>query len=464
MTIGKNDGLSDLDAYQFGLGEATTQGSITLTPRIQQASGQLFWRKLQHADERGLYATLKLPVGAMIVEHCVSETPAQISQVEDDWSKYTVLANRFDTIEEALIGGFENKEPDFKYGRLSKEKLSVVRVGDLEFALGYNPYVGDRGYVGVGFKFSAPTGNVPTARYMLEPIVGRAGHWSVGGEVHGRFSVYECDDYELDLQMRGEVLHLTSGRKPHWRSFDLAANGDGSKYMLLQRYKTEKVVGGSGTVVVPDIITPAINVTTVPVLSRISAEGNFALMLDFKKDCWNMSLSGEIWGRSSECLEIDTCRLARYSDKLNLNDYAVLGRQVSRDDRFTDNVANAAANLNFAEPAAKINESVDRITASGTAPAGPAVAPTLSTAQADKVKDATVSANRIPADFETALNVAGAQAPRVITGKVTVEAGYTFKDSCHMPHVSLYGGVEIADKTSRAPNFWSLGLQGSMQF
>lgn len=175
-------------------------------------------------------------------------------------------------------------------------------------------------------------------------------------------------------------------------------------------------------------LVPAINVTTLPVTSTFAVEGNFALLFDYTRNNWNMSVGGEFWARSAECLSIDCCRpLQDRNNQLtdyDLSDYAVMGRQIAQND----------INPAWCEPLARINKSVDYQGATNNFP--------------NQVKDATLVENRIPAKFNDALDIAGAAASRIFTGKVIGEFGYTWADNCHIPHVSVFGGAEFADKNS----------------
>lgn len=452
MTIGTNDGKSDLDAYQFGLGEVIKEGTITLTPKIKHIGGEMLWRVAHSECDTGPFFQVKVPLGAMMIESKVTEDVALVSSTEDaDWSKYPAQRMRFDSITEALTGA-SDREPDLKYGRLCPDRSSVVRCGDIETVVGYNFYSSNKGYFTAGFKLSAPTGNIPQAKFLLEPVFGRAGHWGVGTELAGSYKVHESSNMDVYLSMRGDLLHLTSGRKPHWRSFDLALNGQGSKYLLLQKYETVYAGNPAAYSSQPGAILPAINITTMPVLSTVSVEGSFAMAVQVQKEHWNMSLMGEFWGRSHECLKLDCAQIIKSKDE-NLNDYAVLGRQIS-----TKDLNSAGANKWLCEPAAKINQSKSRQSV-------PSSTPTANVNSfPNNVKDARVSTNRIPADPAVALDIAGAQAPQALTGKVTAEIGYTWNESSLSPHFALFGGVEFANTQSRFENLWSVGVQGSMIF
>ena len=459
MTIGNNNGKSDLDGYQFGLGEIVQEGSITLTPHVKQAGAEFLWYVVQSPHDRGLFFQCKVPVGAMIVDYDVCEDFAVADgSVDGAWNLYPSTEVRFSGVQEALTGGFPSKEPDYKYGRLFPGKNSSAHFSDVEFVAGYHFLASENGYMGAGFKVSCPTGTVPDAKFILEPIFGRAGHWGLGGELRGSYKLWECDDLNVYVHARAELLHLTSGRRPTWRSFDLKKNGPGSKYMLLQMYVVNDAVGR-----VPCYVEPAINITTLPVCSSFPMEGSIAVMIDANKDNWFLGLTGEFWGRSCEKLGIDTT-YALVNGEQNLNDYAVLGRQIGTDDRF-----NRPFTLALCEPCAQINKSEDRVLAQGTPPGPPpasnaASAPDPATYDTTKIKDGRLAENRISAKYEDALDIAGARANRVYTGRLVANIGYTWSDHMHAPHLSLFTGVEIADSESKMINSWSVGVQGSLKF
>ncbi|MBI2352739.1 hypothetical protein HYV11_00670 [Candidatus Dependentiae bacterium] len=442
MTIGDNSGNFDLDAYQFGMGYVNTvngevqSGKVTLAPKIQQVGSELMWYLVQNKDKPGFYSKIKLPLGAMMVNAKLCEDPASMSNENAYYHDRTgiagyVPANYYPTLSAALAGGTVQQDPVYKYGKFECCRHTTIRMGDIGAVLGVNFIVKDEGHFGIGAKFSCPTGNVPTAEYALEPIFGRAGHWGVGGEITGHYKHEMENDRYWTFWVQGEAMHLFSGRRPSWRSFDLKANGKGSKYMLIQNY-----FYSYGTITAGDFDV-AINYTTLPVKSSFAIEGNLAMMFDFHHKNMNFAIGGEFWGRSDEKLSIDTCNLNNlnnYQFDYNLNDWAVVGRQLD----------------GYCEPLATINKSQTRYSGQGALPEG--------------VVDATVASNRISQNYNDALDICGAAAHQIFTGKVTGELGYTWSDHKHVPHVGLFGGAEFAVRSERFVNLWSVGLQGTLQF
>ena len=475
MTYGSNDGKSDIDAYQFGMGNLSSQGTIELLPRVQHFGVDMMLHFTKAKDDRGLFFTLKAPLGAMMIETKVKEeltatrnrttTYSNGTTVNLDtdqiWSLYPAENARYESLQEAWQSGTATPDGETKSsrhkllaitnGRLSECKQTMIRMADLSVVLGYKLYASDRGFVDLGFKVTAPTGNVPMGEFVLEPIFGRAGHWGVGGELAVRRELYQDDNSHLDFWVQGELLHLFNGRTG-LRSFDLKKNGKGSKYMLIQHYFPAATTTTNPTGRLASFVTHAVNITTVPVKSTFAVEGSVALGLDYHRGNWNALLGAEFWGRSVEKLELDCCQFVKHR-VANFNDYAVLGRQIS------DDIRNGGAfDLSLCEPEATISKSQNVVVGVGGPP--PTIAPT----KPEGIKDARLSENRIPAKSTEALDVAGACEPHALTGKVTGQFGYTFSEHRYTPSIGLFGGVEFTARNNATVNMWSVGAQGSLNF
>jgi hypothetical protein len=503
LTVGRNDGRAQLDAYQLDMGNVAVDengiaGTITLNPRVQHVGTDMSIYWVQHAEKHGFYFRMHAPLVALSITPNLSMNPVIDSSKELGFTQtstggstydyqfidYSVPERRPANIVNAFYGGEANKNVlagsitkaiQFDFGRVSSGKQTAIRLGDITATFGYNVFANEKGFAGIGFKFSCPTGNVPTAIYMLEPIVGRAGLWGVGAEVCASYQVWQdsLEDRRLTFSLEGEVLHLFSGRTPNMRSFDLKQNGPGSKYLLLQHYvaayasSSPDVTVSQGGAVNPNYeiffplkIRPAINVTTLPVISKFSAEGSVAMMLDFVSHNWNTSLGGEFWGRANEKLCIDKRNSVALSLS-NLNHFAVVGRQVSTyhvpGNTTTPNGTNVYAY--FCEPLARINKSQDPVKLAGVLPGL-----TAPTELPEGIADGRLVENRIPENYKEALDIEGAAASRALTGKIFGQVGYTFKDHCYIPTIALIGGAEFTGKTNSAIQLWSIGLQAALNF
>ncbi len=489
LTVGNNDGKADLDAYQLGLGNVITDengiaGTITLNPQVQQASSTLLLYYVQDKNDPGFFFKLGTTLGAMVMTNHVKEqsvvpdntlnftqtTNPGDQDIEYQWFNYPPPYRRYQSIENAFFGGLNQcniiggnlqKPVRLRKGRIDPNANSKIRLGDLWASAGYNFIARDSGLLAAAFKASCPTGNVPTCDYLLEPIFGRAGAWAVGGEIISFYKITpDHSNYTLNIWFQGELLHLFSGRRPNYRSFDLKQNGPGSKYLLVQEYlayynKSSASPFDTVQDFAPNTLHPAINFTTLPVISSIGLEGNCALVFDFSHNNFNVSLGAEFWGRTHEKLELDRAYILDLRLE-TLNNYAVLGRQVSS--YAIDGQATAVTSF-YCEPLAKINQSQDPVILSGTTPNV-----TTPTTLPDGIADARDPKNRIPEKLTDALDICGAQAPACWTGKATLQAGYTWNNHCYTPSLSLFGNVEfVSDKKTNTPT-WGAGLQGNINF
>lgn len=460
MTTGTNNGESDVDIYQFGMGEALTQGTISLQPKVQQFGIELFYYYQQNKQGPGFIAKIYLPIGGININAQLSENPAELNLTDDQvWLEYPAGSNRYPTLTSAFNGGIcndtdavvssVNKPIALNSGRISPSTLTAIGFADVSIVLGVNAINKENGFLMIGAKATLPTNNIPHARYILEPLFGRAGHLGLGVELSAAYKLYQYKGTTIDLYVQAEALHLFSFRQPSWRSFDLKQNGPGSKYLLTQFYfpgNTDlTATPANPTGRIPSFITQAVNITTMPVFSSFAIEGSCAFFIDIRRANYSnlaIGLGIEIWGRTQENLTINNTNVLNY-DRVNLNDYAILGRQIS-ENALTGEV------LTLCEPLAKINLSQDRVIDS-TAPY-----------DTDLIKDARVSANRIPSNISDALDITGACQPASISGKALLSGTYTWKENYNIPALTIFGATEFAN--SSMINFWSIGVLGSINF
>lgn len=470
MTVGNNNGGFDLDAYQMGLGAVTTNGTVRLTPKVIQTGGTFFAFAGASRTETGFFGKVHGSVGIMKIDPRLSFdgelAPADYpvgalnggsgNTVATDFADLSAVKAPYENIQDAFAG---NKTAGFlkemKYGKIGCEQTTSAKFGDLAFAIGYNVYADETKHLGLAVRFSAPTGNKAEAVYALEPIWGRNGHWGAGGELMGHWRAWESDsdDCHLDFWLQATAEHLF--RSNHFRSFDLKANGKGSKYLLVGKYS-----GGVTGAVFQNCIENAINVTTLPVESTFDIEANYALMADYSWDCWSFGLGYEGWYRGCEDLRID-CNCA----STNLNDYAVLGRQTPFNEaslECNEGPAEVSGLDHFCEPLAQIGKSQDRLSAADLS--CPAMGTTPVVTLPAGIEDATLGANRISEDLDKALDIDGQKAHAALTSKVFAQAAYTWKDSDYSPYIGISGAAEWSHRDNSATRMWSIGAQGGFAF
>lgn len=481
MTYGNNNGNSDLDAYQFGMGEISNPGTISLDVDIMHVGCDLLFQAAHTNHNRGFYCTLRAPIGAMTIlthltEKLGSHDNAADLVTEQIWLQYPSIANQYSSLTEAFQAGILSSNTNIiiqsgthkpfalDKARFAAYRLVAIRIADLCASIGYSFYNSDNGFISLGAKFIAPTGNMPTGRHVLEPVFGHAAHWGVGAEVTGHYKIWEDarKDRGLDFWLKGDVMHLRSGRRPNYRTFDLKQNGPGSKYLLVQKYFLSTPTSTNPTGAIPSYITQAANITTLPVISRFNIEGTAAVVFDFHERNWNIAVGAEYWCRGRESLNLDAVHLL-HVDAAILNEYAVLGRQVSDDSRnyLYDPATEAVISIHLCEPLATINKSLPRVLGTGTAPN--VLPPT--TPYPAGIADARYASNRIPQDLNQALDVQGAATQRAMTAKLSTQFGYTWKEYRFTPNLSLIANGEFALGGGNATiNTYSVGATGSLSF
>jgi hypothetical protein len=478
MTYGNHNGTTDVDQYQFGMGDSTTTGTIELDAQVTHVGADMLLHMVYHKDKPGFYFTIRAPLGALSTAAILKEDLALPNEIADAettgiWLDYPSSVTRFKSMLEAFQAGGINRLDSglsiqsslhrpfaLENGRVAPCKETAIRLADISLALGYQFIATPRGFLGGGIKFTCPTGNVPAGRFLLEPIFGRCGYWGVGVELLNHYKVWEHPTIErgLDFWAKGEILHLCSGRRPNMRSFDLRQNGPGSKYLLLQKYSftIPSTINAYGAW--PSFLTQAVNITTLPVISRFNLEGSFAFLFDVHERNLNLALGAEMWGRSQEHLNLDACHLL-HVNAADISQFAVVGRQVSSDARqWNQNSNKEILYLYLCEPLARINNSVDRVVNpdSSAVPTKP---------YPEGVADARILSNRIPADLNQALDIQAAQAPRAVSIRLFSQLGYTCRDRCLTPQISMIGSLEFSPFCNHAAlSMWSLGAQGSINF
>lgn len=444
MTLGNNKNGSDFDVYQMGMGPVTTTGHVTLSPIIFQTGADLSLYVGAQRQEPGFFIKIHAPIGVASINPRLSSDNT-VSSVAYPAGGLDVLADGttdapYATITQAFAG---DKSAGFlkpmKYGKITCKQTTGAKFGDVEFTLGYNVIADDVKHLGIGVIATAPTANKATAVHVLQPIFGNNGHWAVGGEVIGHYKCWQSDEQQryIDVVFDGNIQHLFKSR--HMRSFDLAANGKGSKYLLVADYTNN---------VFQNVIQNAINITTRSVISTFNVVADFTLAFDFHCKNWSAMIGYNGWARSCEKLQLD----CKCPSSINLNDYAVLGRQTP----FCNNSMSGCSEVgqcrnNLCEPLATIGASQDRDhSCNGPLPTG--------------IAFATDAANRINSDATIALDIQGQRAHAAYTSKPFAQVQYSWTNSEYAPFISVSGGYEFSNRKNSAQNMWSVGLASGFTF
>ncbi len=425
MTLGTNSSSSDLDVYQFGLGPVTyaAGSSITLNPVVYQAGADFMFVVGSSANEPCFFAKIKAPVGVYNINPNLTEvntfdaavyTAGQISAAAAQTSD--VAATMTQAFAGNLPGG-QSALGDFvpmQFGLINGDQSTGAKFGDIEMTAGYRFISNEDNSFSVAVRAAAPTGGQATGVYMMEPIFGRGGNWALGGYLDGHVRVWEGNNENcMMLKFMANAQHLFSTDTV--RSYDLTANGAGSKYLLVGSFASNAYNGA---------VQNLINVSTLDSSSSFGVEGDAVVTFTYMARGWSWDLGYEFWGRSAESLEI--------TGNFAADTYAVLGRQAVA----ASTSPYAATNL--CQPNATISSAV----ASGSG-------------------EAVSSSNTLSvADF----NVQGAQQDTALTSKVFTKVTYEWVDSNYRPHLGVMGEFEISTSNNNALPQWSIALMGGVSF
>lgn len=414
MTVGDGSGDYDVNAFYLQMGNVTTTGTMTLNPFVEVYGTDLHTYFGPEAGERGMFFKAHVPVGSITINPGLSDNGGLAIG--------TSVADYFDPLftspTEALSssyyrGGSDEGFVPRKYGKFQCFRTNASQIGDINATLGYKVYNDSCKHLAIGARVGVPTSARATAEYALEPLFGNNGHWTLGGDLSGHYNFWKSEDEEkyVGVALHGFVEHMFKSR--HMRSFDLANNGLGSKYMLAAKYTDTAYL---------DIVSTVVDLTTREVQSSFAVQGNFTVRFDFAYKNFDLAVGYAGWGRSCEKLSLDCA----CSNGINLNDWGLIDQ-------------NSTIGVDVAPDA------------------------TISKASTTQVPG-TVSTNRINQDPLVALNIDGQRASSVYTSNPFISISHTWKDCDYRPYITLNGGAEFSQGkgSNSAVSLWHVGMQAGI--
>lgn len=434
----------DIDSYQFGLGLVTTNGGIILKPIVYQTGADFMFIIGSSQTQGGFFAKIKAPLGVCHINPNLTEVPTTLPNPAQYPAGALEVSVQYPNLAaSSMIQAFAGNLIDgqfavgdfmpMQFGLLDGEKSSGVRFADIEMTAGYNFIFNHQGALSIGLRAAAPTGNKAQAEYMLEPMFGRGGYWCFGGYLAGHTHIWDGNDDNFTMfKFMANAMHLFSMQTI--RSYDLTANGHGSKYLLVADY-TDGIYGQS--------IQNLINLSTLASKSSYAAEVDVTFALTYMNHGLNFDLGYEFFARSHETLEI--------TGNFPETSFAVLGNQSVGCFPF-----GTAINLNACQPLAAIN-----ILSTSTATDTSQLTPGPATYQG-QICNATDAINRISGN--DALNITGAQQAAYFTSKIFSQLSYQWRDSNYVPHLGLMTEIEFSNCTNNALPQWSIALVGGLTF
>lgn len=300
----------DLLADWFYL-DGSYQGSITFDPVIQNASVDLSLYWGMDAWAKGLYVRVDAPLV---------------------WSKWD-LGARFKTTDEGSIidDGFTYLDSSEKYfcqrdilvsttttlyhpltsarfcGCTCDEAKTKTRLADVRMDLGWDFIKRETWHLGAYARGVAPTGNRPTGRWLLEPVVGNGHHWELGGGVTASVIVWRnaAEDKHVGFYVDAYATHLFNALQH--RVFDL-------KNMPLSRYMTAFRSNE------PELM-PIANLTATTINSSFAAQGEIVALFNATLENWSLDLGYNFWAQSCEKIHCSNWSQSCYGKGIIKNGY-----------------------------------------------------------------------------------------------------------------------------------------------
>jgi hypothetical protein len=315
----------DILADYFGL-PVDFSSTVYFSPHISNTIVDFNWFQAFDGYLPGLFIMLHMPIvhtkwNLYMCENNIN--PGTVPYPAGYMSNANIPATNLPhSVTQALQGFtmFGDMDAPLKYGKIFGVQTRS-RIAELQGTLGWN-YNRPWYHVGVSLRVGAPTGNATTAEFLFEEIIGNRHHWDVGGGLSAH--VYAWEDKEagkrLALYLDAHVSHLFTSQQK--RSFDFTANGNGSRYILLEEIisPSENFLINGTTVPENQYIgnlVPAINHTTFDTQISIGVQTDVVLKLAYQHDGFEIDLGYDFWYNSKEKLH---CR-----DTFVENTYAIKG-------------------------------------------------------------------------------------------------------------------------------------------
>lgn len=314
-----------------------------------------------------------------------SITPSPNTSIIEAWKGTTLDLTNFPDLKQPML-----------FGRIDG-KQKKTGVADITFILGYNFVSNECAHIGLNAWVVAPTGTRPHAEYVFEPILGNGHHIGVGGGATGHYEFWNNKQQSLGILVEGYLLHLFKAKQK--RTFDLKANGIGSRYLLIKRFNPDGIYAGE-ILFGPNVLTRDINVHN-------DVTGEVIMMLNYLNGGFTFDVGYSIWGRTRDKITI--------TDPIPANTFAVQG------DTFTDIVE-----VNAAQSLSRINGEF---------------LPT------DPILDFISTEN---------LNIDSAAHPGCYSNKIFMHLAYTWENCDYLPFIGVGGEAEFPGKNNGAFNQWGV--------
>jgi hypothetical protein len=380
------------------------------------------------------------------------------------------------------------REP-LQYGKVFGRQTDV-RISELWMVVGYNFLLSDWYHAGFNLRTAAPTGTLRRGEFLFEPIVGNDHHWEFGGGFTGHVKFWSDNSNRrmVGLYVDCNATHLFASTQK--RSFDLTANGPGSRYMLLQTIASPSA--GLDINVAPYNVTapnqyqgriePVINKTTLDTKVAVAAQVDMVAKLAYQHRGFEFDFGYNLWYRSAETCKWRACIEECYGLKGDAQLYGFTnpaesvvalnatqskatlyhGQDINEYDAFVDQG-------NFVEGMELANFNADnKIEASNNLGAFLYNLTFADAATFGFTRQSVMTSNPAILIKNSDLNNCSALLPRAISHKFFFYIGYHRDvDLGVIPYVGVGGSGEWGasnTKTNSAPSQWSVWLKGGVSY
>lgn len=212
-----------------------------------------------------------------------------------------------------IVHSADNRKAPIKFGIFSHLPRSATGIADVNFIVGHNFILNEKGHLGLFIQTVIPAGNKPSAEFIFEPIIGNGRLWELGAGISAHAIVFQSDGTLCGFFLESNFSYQF--KKHQARSFDLINNGSLSRYMLLKEFRDHKYHGN---------LVNAINFTTRGVEAGGSVWGEACIKFSYYKGECGLDIGYDIYGKTRERLCIEDS--IRPSDLRN-NEFGIKGTE-----------------------------------------------------------------------------------------------------------------------------------------
>lgn len=291
--------------------------------------------------------------------------------------------------------------PSWNAGKITNFNQKRWGLDDIQFKLGYDFYKTEDNHATAYLVGTIPTGKGSRSCFIFEPLVG-SNHASFGCGFNGDFSVCDQEDDSINIMTDIKYRYIFSAQER--RSFDLCANGDWSRYLLVVTQNE------------PIDSQPAINLLTgrVKVFERNTVD--FWLAAHYQHCDIGFELGYDLWWRQAEKI----CKKCPITPGFAIQTLSLCQTPITS-------------------------------------------ASTATISQAVEGPNATISDAQFTPIVDSDLNLTSAAHPNALSNKLYAALDYTHESTCGHPWVfGLAGSYELGNKN--ALDQWAIWLDVGLGF